>query len=162
MCAQMSAPMSAQMSAQLRRTALRELLSGGRASTQAELCALLAAQGHEVTQSTISRDLKRLGAQRTVADDGPPVYRLATRPSSALSSNMVLGIEHNEHLVVLRTPAGLAQAVGLHIDALEHPLVLGTLAGDDTVLVVPRNIDHVGELAAALQAMTRRRNGSDP
>ena len=53
-----------------RRDALRELLSGGRASTQAELCALLAARGHEVTQSTVSRDLKRLGAERTVAAHG--------------------------------------------------------------------------------------------
>ncbi|MEM9453992.1 MAG: arginine repressor [Myxococcota bacterium] len=148
--------MSALMSAQSRRTALRELLSGGRASTQAELCALLAARGHEVTQSTISRDLKRLGAQRTAAGEGPPVYRLVTSPPSALSPGMVVGIEHNEHLVVLRTPAGLAQAVGLDIDALDHPLVLGTLAGDDTVLVVPRNIDRVSELAAALQAMTGR------
>lgn len=141
------------MSAQLRRTALRELLSGGRASTQAQLCALLAARGHEVTQSTISRDLKRLGAQRTMAGDGVPVYRLAVAGPPGLSPGIVLGIEHNEQLVVLRTPAGLAQAVGLDIDALAHPEVLGTLAGDDTVLVVPRSIGRVEALARALRAM---------
>lgn len=142
------------MSARLRRTALAELLSGGRASTQAELCALLAARGHEVTQSTISRDLKRLGAQRTVASDGLPVYRLAAAGPPGLSPRTVLGVEHNEQLVVLRTPVGLAQAVGIDIDALGHPDVLGTLAGDDTVLVVPRRIGRVGALADALRAMT--------
>ncbi|MCA9711343.1 MAG: arginine repressor [Myxococcales bacterium] len=135
-----------------RRDALRELLSGGRASTQAELCALLAARGHEVTQSTVSRDLKRLGAERTVAADGVPVYRLTGAAPARLGAGVVLGVSHNEQLVVLRTPAGLAGAVGLEIDALGHPDVLGTVAGDDTVLVVPRTTTRVGELASALRA----------
>jgi len=141
------------MSARARRSALRQLLSGGQASTQAELCALLSAQGHEVTQSTVSRDLKRLGATRAIAGDGTPVYRLGAPPPPSLAHGTVLSIAHNEAMVVLRTRAGLAQAVGLEIDALGRADVLGTLAGDDAVLVVPRAITEVETLVRALREM---------
>ncbi len=136
-----------------RRAALRELLSGGRASTQAELCALLAARGHPATQSTVSRDLKLLGALRTVSDRGVPVYRLATIQRRGLTPGMVVAVEHNESMVVLRTEIGRAQAVGLDLDALELPDVLGTLAGDDTVLVVPRSMTQTAELAEQLRGL---------
>ncbi|MCH9680866.1 MAG: hypothetical protein K0V04_05485 [Deltaproteobacteria bacterium] len=136
-----------------RRAALRELLSGGRASTQTALCSLLAAQGHAVTQSTVSRDLKRLGAQRAVGDDGVPTYRLASAPRTGLAPGMVVDVEHNEAMIVMRTQIGRAQAVGFDLDALELPLVLGTLAGDDTVLVVPRSVTQTEELAGALRQL---------
>jgi transcriptional regulator of arginine metabolism len=143
------------MSAKARRAVLQELLSGGKASTQAELCELLAARGHAATQSTVSRDLKRLGAQRAVGADGEPVYRLgAGGPTRGLSRGMVTRIEHNECLVVLRTPVGRAQVVGIELDDLEHPEILGTLAGDDTVLVVPRSVGRIGELVQALRVLT--------
>lgn len=139
-----------------RRAVLRELLASGRAATQGELCELLAARGHVATQSTVSRDLKRLGAQRTVGPDGATTYRLEARPG--LPAGMVLAVEHNEAMVVLRTEIGRAQAVGLDLDALEHPDVLGTLAGDDTVLVVPRSIERTRSLAQALRSLA----GLDP
>lgn len=140
------------MTAKARRTALQELLSRGRASTQGELCALLAEQGHVATQSTVSRDLKRLGAQRSVGADGVPVYRLGgSGPRRGLSSRMVLAVEHNECLVVLRTPVGMAQAVGIQLDALGSDEIIGTLAGDDTVLVVPRSTARIAALVRALR-----------
>lgn len=135
-------------SARARRAALHELLSGGKASTQTELCALLAARGHTATQSTVSRDLKRLGAQRTLGPDGEPVYRLGSRGAS---SSMVVSLEHNECLIVLRTAAGRAQGVAIELDDLDHPEILGTLAGDDTVLVVPRRVAQIDALAKALR-----------
>lgn len=139
--------------AKARRAALQELLSGGRACTQAELCELLAQQGHAATQSTVSRDLKRLGAQRSVGADGVPVYRLGGGPPRrGLSGRMVLAIEHNECMVVLRTPPGMAQAVGLQLDDLRHPEIMGTLAGDDTVLVVPRSVARIPGLVQELRS----------
>lgn len=141
------------MSAKARRDALQALLSGSRSCTQAELCTLLAERGHAATQSTVSRDLKRLGAQRSVGPDGVPVYRLGGGvPRRGLSGRMVLAIEHNECLVVLRTPAGMAPAVGLQLDALQTADILGTLAGDDTVLVVPRSITRIDALVRELRA----------
>ncbi len=137
-----------------RRAALQELLSSGEASTQAELCALLAARGHVATQSTVSRDLKRLGAQRTMGAAGEPVYRLAAGPTQrGLPPGMVTEIEHNECMIVVRTPVGRAQVVGIELDELAHPEVIGTLAGDDTVLVVPRRIAGIEALVTELRAL---------
>jgi transcriptional regulator of arginine metabolism len=146
------APMT---TAKARRAVLQELLSGGRASTQAELCELLAARGHAAAQSTVSRDLKRLGALRAMGADGEPVYRLGTGSSvpRGLSAGMVTAIEHNEVLIVLRTSAGRAQVVGIELDDLDHPEILGTLAGDDTVLVVPRQVARLGELVQSLREL---------
>jgi transcriptional regulator of arginine metabolism len=142
-------------SSKARRAVLQELLSGGKASTQAELCELLAARGYGATQSTVSRDLKRLGAQRAVGGDGEPVYRLGSvQAQHGLSAGMVIGIEHNECLVVLRTSVGRAQVVGIEIDDLGHPEIIGTLAGDDTVLVVPRSVTRIGELVGSLRELS--------
>lgn len=138
-----------------RRAALQELLSGGKASTQAELCELLAARGHVATQSTVSRDLKRLGAQRTMGIDGEPVYRLGTvAVQRGLPPGAVTSLEHNECSIVLRTSVGRAQVVGLELDELGHPEIIGTLAGDDTVLVVPRTVTRIAALVQELRALT--------
>lgn len=135
-----------------RRAALRELLATGHAATQAELLIRLAERGLETTQSTISRDLKRLGARRSVGPDGAGLYHLEARPG--LPAGMVVSVEHNEAMVVLRTEVGRAQAVGLDLDALELSEVLGTLAGDDTVLVVPRSVSRTAALAQRLRELT--------
>ena len=63
---------------------------------------------------------------------------------------MVLWVEHNEVMIVVRTRVGRAPAVGLELDGLRHPNILGTIAGDDTVLVIPRSVAQVAELAVAL------------
>ncbi|MBL4689338.1 MAG: hypothetical protein JKY37_32405 [Nannocystaceae bacterium] len=136
-----------------RRSTLRKLLAGGVANTQGELCTLLAERGHPTTQSTVSRDLKLLGAERVVGDDGTVGYRLTTRVRGGVSPDMIIGVEHNEAMVVIRTEIGRAQAVGLDLDALGLPDVMGTVAGDDTVLVVPRSIHRTDALADAIRQM---------
>ena len=136
-----------------RRAALRKLLSTGAATTQTELCEMLAQRGHRATQSTVSRDLKLLGAERRHTDDGTIVYRIPPRPRRGLSPDMVTGVEHNEIVVVVRTEIGRAQAVGLDLDALADPDILGTLAGDDTVLVIPRSITQSAALAGRLRRL---------
>ena len=134
-----------------RRKLLRQLLLSGRGgSTQAQLVDALAERGIPTTQSTISRDLKLLGAQRRVRDDGSFVYRLESAGRTNFPAGMVLSVEHNEAMIVVRTRVGRAPAVGIELDGLRHPDVLGTIAGDDTVLVIPRTLARVGELATAI------------
>ncbi len=136
-----------------RRKILREILvEGGGGSTQAQLVAALAEQGFATTQSTISRDLKLLGAERRVREDGSQVYRLEPGPG-VFPVGMVVGVEHNEVMVVVRTRVGRAPAVGLELDALGHADILGTIAGDDTVLVIPRSTRRVGELARMIAGL---------
>jgi transcriptional regulator of arginine metabolism len=69
-----------------------------------------------------------------------------------LAEREVLQVEANEHMIVLRTLAGRAQGVGVYIDSLRHAEVLGTLAGDDTVLVLPRSVRRTPKLRIWLQA----------
>lgn len=141
-------------SAKARRSALRKLLAVGQATSQDELVRLLGERGHSVTQSTVSRDLKLLGAQRVQQSNGEYGYQLRqTHAPSGFPIEMVVGVEHNEVCVVVRTKVGRAQAVGLELDALRLAGVLGTIAGDDTVVVIPRSIAQADELARRLRAL---------
>ena len=140
-------------SSKARRAALRKLLVMGQASTQGELCRMLAERGHRATQSTVSRDLKLLGAQRLQRDDGEQVYHLRSRAPGGFPAEMVLGVEANETMIVVRTRVGRAQAVGLELDAVGIAGILGTLAGDDTVLVIPRSVGATAELARQLREL---------
>jgi len=134
-----------------RRKILRQLLLAGRGgSSQAQLAEALAERGIPTTQSTISRDLKLLGAQRQVHEDGSFVYRLESAGRTNFPASMVLSVEHNETMIVIRTRVGRAPAVGIELDGLRHPDVLGTIAGDDTVLVIPRSITRIAEISAAI------------
>jgi transcriptional regulator of arginine metabolism len=133
-----------------RRKLLRQLLLSGGGSSQAQLVAALAERGLQTTQSTISRDLKLLGAQRRAREDGGFVYRLESVGRTNFPAGMVVSVEHNESVIVVRTRVGRAPAVGLELDGLRHPEILGTIAGDDTVMVIPRSITRVAELAHSL------------
>jgi transcriptional regulator of arginine metabolism len=138
-------------SAQARRLSLRQLLMAGQAGTQAELCEALAEQGHSATQSTVSRDLKMLGAQRVLREDGHYAYHLRAGSPGPFPANMILSVDHNEVIVMIRTKTGRAQAVGYDLDGMKHPSVMGTLAGDDAVLVIPTSVELTEQLAAELR-----------
>jgi len=139
--------------AKSRRLALRQLLVAGQPGTQSELCGALAERGHAATQSTISRDLKVLGAQRILRGDGNFAYHLRPRVPTPFQGDMILSVSHNEVMVVVRTRVGRAPAVGLDLDAMRHEQILGTLAGDDTVLVIPRSTSATASLAAELREL---------
>lgn len=138
-----------------RRKLLRQLLlSGSGGSTQQQLVLDLEQRGISTTQSTVSRDLKLLGAQRRVREDGSFIYRLESSSRTNFPAGMVLAVHHNETVIVVRTRVGRAPAVGLELDDLRHPDILGTIAGDDTVMVIPRSIDRVEELAKSLAELS--------
>jgi transcriptional regulator of arginine metabolism len=128
-----------------RQRVLLQLLDEHDASSQLELRRLLAARGFEITQATVSRDLDRLGAVR-VRRHGRLVYALpeeAARPpdpvgAAALALGLVLSVEPAGNLLVLRTGPANAHPVALAFDHAGFPEVAGTLAGDDTLLLVAR------------------------
>jgi transcriptional regulator of arginine metabolism len=133
-----------------RRKALRSLLLAARASTQGELVDLLADRGFHTTQSTVSRDLRLLGAQRRVREDGGLAYFLPRARSIEFPSHMVRAVEDNGTMIVVHTLVGRAPVVGIELDALRHPQIMGTVAGDDTVLVVPKDPKRIRALVEAL------------
>jgi transcriptional regulator of arginine metabolism len=136
---------------------LRKLLELGSASTQEELCQELLAKGHSVTQSTISRWLRKLGVLRVVDDSGKTVYRLPQepplpRPAQASFAELVLSILHNSHMIVIRTVPGSASLIARHLDQVRPGEILGTLAGDDTVFVAPPASVPVAAVIAKIEA----------
>jgi len=113
--------------------------------SQSQLVDLLAAQGIEATQTTVSRDLEELGAVKVRLPGGDTAYALPELPNHQIAPGdhlrRVLGewaveIAHSQNLVVLRTPPGCAHVVGSALDRSGLDGVIGTVAGDDTVMVV--------------------------
>jgi transcriptional regulator of arginine metabolism len=119
-----------------RRRALRRLLAGDTPHTQSELARALRRQGFPSTQATVSRDLAAMGfskeGDRYVAGRRTADHRYVARTLSAY----VESIASSGNLVVLRTPPGAAQVVAAALDGVDIDGILGTVAGDDTVLVV--------------------------
>jgi transcriptional regulator of arginine metabolism len=128
-----------------RQRALAGLLRTRQVSSQARLLELLRTQGFDATQATVSRDLEELGAMKVRSSDGSLVYALPEDDAVPEVSREQLGqtiamfllsAVPAGNLVVLRTPPGHAQAMASMIDRAYLPEVAGTVAGDDTVLVV--------------------------
>ncbi|MFI5371071.1 MAG: arginine repressor [Candidatus Eisenbacteria bacterium] len=123
---------------------LTQLMSGHRYSSQDELARALGREGVDVTQATLSRDLRSLGVIKRTGPDGRPAYELPGPAVEQLDHDrqmldlraFVNDARVAQNLVVVRTPPGHANAVGRAIDLQGIGEVVGTIAGDDTVLVV--------------------------
>ncbi len=126
--------------------------------TQFDLIDALADAGCRVTQATISRDIRQLGLAKLPDALGRPRYMLPERrtrvdPREALDSILHQFGRHAtaaQNVVVLHSELGSAPAIARALDRIEHPLVVGTLAGDDTVLVIARTATDAKALAAEL------------
>jgi transcriptional regulator of arginine metabolism len=155
--------------------------------SQEELAEWLARRGVRVTQTTLSRDLVELGAVRLRRPDGVLVYALPgspggpgsqpgplpgiepdSGPASAepdgpagrlarAAAELLVSAEASANLVILRTPAGAAQYFASVLDHARWSSILGTVAGDDTVLVIARDPAGGADLAAALLRLAERR-----
>jgi transcriptional regulator of arginine metabolism len=141
--------MAERVDTQSRLQALRRLLVKEDASTQDELREELEKLDFEVNQSTISRDLRKLGAIKMIDTSGRTVYRLAEEMASVRAptggmGTLITDIEHNGFVIVVHTSPGSASLVARQIDQLRSDGgVLGTIAGDDTVFVCPRNVKEI-------------------
>lgn len=133
------------------------MLSGRRFSSQEEIVQALARQGFEVTQATLSRDLRSLGVAKRVDAHGRSAYELQGPAVETIDRErrlldlraFVNDIRVAQNLVVVRTPPGHANGVGRAIDLADFEGIIGTVAGDDTVLVV------MGDPAAARRLKKR-------
>jgi transcriptional regulator of arginine metabolism len=128
-----------------RQHRITKLLEAQAVTSQGQLVALLAAQGVEATQTTVSRDLEDLGAVKVRLPGGDTAYALPELPVHQIApedhlrrvlGEWVVEVAHSGNLVVLRTPPGSAHVVGSALDRSGIDAVIGTVAGDDTVLVV--------------------------
>ncbi len=131
-------------SAKARLEALRQLLQDGELSTQDELCSKLEKLDFATTQSTVSRDLRKLGAIKGVDAEGQTVYQLPHQMEAnipATLTDLVRSIETNGSMIVIRTAVGSAPLIARQLDRLTPGGILGTIAGDDTIFVAPASTD---------------------
>jgi transcriptional regulator of arginine metabolism len=142
-----------------RQHRIAKLLESHAVTSQADLVELLAGFGVEATQATVSRDLEELGAVKVRVPGGDTVYALPELPAHQVApedhlrrvlGEWVVEVAHSGNLVVLRTPPGSAHVVGSALDRSGYAGVVGTVAGDDTVLVVAAEAIGGIELAARL------------
>ena len=147
-----------------RQARIVALLSSSEVRSQSELVALLAGEGIEVTQATLSRDLEELGAVKlrgadggtgvyVVPEDGSPVRGVSggTERMSRLLGDLLVSTDASGNLAVLRTPPGAAHYLASAIDRAALPQVVGTIAGDDTIFVVAREPMSGAELAGMFE-----------
>ena len=142
----------------MRHTAILRIISEQEIETQDDLIAKLKENGFDVTQATVSRDIKQLGLVKTT--DGEGTYRYsAPHPSSSGSdskfknilSEAIISSESAENMVVVKTYSGMANAAAAAIDALASDRILGSIAGDDTILIVTKNDETAEEFSEILK-----------
>jgi transcriptional regulator of arginine metabolism len=139
-----------------------EVIRTNRVTSQEALRALLHEQGTEVTQATLSRDMRELRLVKAPGADGVGFYSSPEEWDSTPSLESLLpALYHSadgvDHLLVVRTMKGGAQTVAAAIDWEEWPEVLGTLAGDDTILLILRDPKHLDQIRERMEAMAGRR-----
>jgi transcriptional regulator of arginine metabolism len=152
-----------------RQARIAAVLASASVHSQTELAGLLAAEGVDVAQATLSRDLEEIGAMKVrrpgagtvyalAGDEAPgPVLRALTDATegrvSRLAAELLISAEASANLVVLRTPPGGAHLLASAVDRAGLDDVLGTVAGDDTVLLIARDPRGGSQLAARLRSM---------
>jgi transcriptional regulator of arginine metabolism len=142
-----------------RLNSLRKLLSAGLISTQEELVEELGRQKFRVTQSTISRDLRKIGAIKGQDATGRTVYRLPDEASMAAImpgtgfGGLLVNIQHNGSLIVINTTPGSASLVARQLDQTKPEGILGTIAGDDTIFVAPVSSRKIEQTISAITAL---------
>ena len=137
-------------SAAARRAKVVSLVQSVVIHSQSDLVKELKRSGYKVTQTTASRDLEEIGAVR-----GSHGYQLSTSSDDSLSrvlttEKLILSVEASGNLAVVRTPPGGAQLLASNLDHSGIKSIIGTIAGDDTVLVVSRKSNGGAELAKEL------------
>ena len=139
-----------------RQIAIKQIISEQMIGSQEELCEALHKNGFEITQATLSRDLRELGIARANTPDGLRYLLNPLTEERRLQSYIGYEVEQisaNESMVVIKTLPGRAQGVAEIIDSLRNPLILGTLAGDNTIFITPTSVTKLNDLLKLLRGL---------
>lgn len=146
----------------LRHGKILDIISRMEIETQEELVAQLEREGVVVTQATVSRDIKDLRLTKIPDDRGGYKYTSVdhadvgvTPKMKQLFANTVISITAANNIIVIRTLPGSASSIGVVVDAVRHPAILGSVAGDDTMIVVVNGNEAVPDVVEKLNGMLR-------
>jgi len=146
-----------------RQLKIMELIKERDIQTQQELAVILRQEGIEVTQATVSRDVKQLGLIKVPNEQGGYKYSLPPRHKEKVNANSrmkrmfqdsVVELNFSENLIVVNTLPGTAQGVAALLDNSDWQHVIGTIAGDDTILLVIKPQEKVAEVMKQLKSLT--------
>lgn len=142
-----------------RQKLILELISGQPVETQQQLQELLEQNGVHCTQATLSRDLRTLGIVKQMEPNGTIRYAVSALPMEDddqrrllnIARRAVVSAEEARNIIVIKTLPGLAGAVGSFVDHLEHHGLVGSIAGDDTILLVMKEDEDAADLLQVIQ-----------
>jgi transcriptional regulator of arginine metabolism len=141
-----------------RRAKPISLIESGKVHSQNDLVVLLRKSGYEVTQATASRDLEEIGAVRSRNRKGESTYQISNSSDSAIArsvpvpSKLILSVDSSANLAVIHTPPGAAQFLASSLDHANLSGVIGTIAGDDTIILVSKKATGGAHLAREILA----------
>lgn len=148
-----------------RQHKILEIITSEIIETQKDLTAALRKCGFAVTQATVSRDIKELGLGKTSGENNLSRYTLTGENSSCrgpenlkrLFRDSVVGLDYSENLIVIKTQPGGAQAVASAVDQSRWPEIIGTVGGDDTILVIIKPKPKTGEVLKRFEDLSLNR-----
>jgi transcriptional regulator of arginine metabolism len=145
-----------------RQSAILDVVEQEAVRSQEQLRQRLAQRGFAVTQATLSRDIKELGLMKRSADGAYQAAGALSAPAPTTMGTLgrarteyLINVEPVQQLVVLKTGAGQAQLLGLAIDRARMEEVVGTLAGDDTILIIARDAKNAQQVVKKLRDLAR-------
>jgi len=148
----------------MRHAMILEIIESKNIETQEELADELRQHGVNVTQATVSRDIKELRLLKVLSEDGGYRYATAERAEKGINdrfirifSESVMSIAGAGNLIVLKTLAASAPSAAAAIDGLKWPEIIGTIAGDNTILVIIKNIEDVDDVIARFRELIGNR-----
>ena len=147
-----------------RQNAILEAISRNTVETQEDLLNILKASGHDVTQATISRDIRELKLTKIATEDGRQKYAAMHANTSDNSEKYIrvlhdalISVDTAQNILVLKTVAGMAMAVAAAVDSLHLEGVVGCIAGDDTIFCAVRTVEGTFRVADRINKLTSRR-----
>lgn len=148
---------------QKRQQQILKIISERDIKTQQELTESLEAAGFLVTQATVSRDIKELGLIKISLSDGTYKYAVTQEEKKdnkehiSIFSKSIVSIKYAMHTIIVKTNSGMANAVAATLDAVLNHEILGTIAGDDTILIILESQEQAEKMASRLYKMFNRK-----
>ena len=143
-----------------RHAKILEVIRKNEVETQEELSDILEKEGFQVTQATVSRDIRELKLTKVAMSNGKQKYAALTEPTEDLSQKYIrvlkdgfASMDMAQNILVVRTVSGMAMAVAAALDALNFHEIVGTIAGDDTIMCAVRSVEENIQLMNRLRKM---------
>lgn len=143
-----------------RHQKIMEIIQSQEVETQEELAELLSKEGYSVTQATVSRDIKQLNLKKVQAASGKQCYSAANAAESVRGDRLVsiltagfVSMEAAQNILVIKTVSGMAMAVAAAIDAMSLSGMVGSIAGDDTIMCAIRTSEEVAKVMKEIEGL---------